>query len=238
MVMDNYYGTNAVELTKASGPLSAHLRRGRATANYCSLVDTRWWLLMYSCTADIAYRTARPIFTKRGPVPFIRDLANHDNDTPRSLATCTGCSRGSSSLVFAGAPMAHLLSCLEMDRRCVWVFRKKSAVLRQIPYRLRGSGVRPHGLAWNRRTGGVQDSVKTWTSKPTRDRNLPTTPPWQRRLRRFCGRRSSPIRRPSGSSRFSSGRKTRNPFARNWKTAASSRPRRSKTRSRIWPAAG
>src|SRR5260370_35496314 len=136
MVMDNYYGTNAVELTKASGPLSAHLWRGRATANYCSLVDTRWWLFVSSCTADIGYRTARPIFTKRGPVPFIRDLANHDNDTPRSLATCTGCSRGSSSLVFAGAPMAHLLSCLEMDRRCVWVFRKKSAVLRQIPYRL------------------------------------------------------------------------------------------------------
>src|SRR5258708_3079760 len=106
MVMDNYYGTNAVELTKASGPLSEHVGGGRATANYCSLVDTGWWLLMYSCPADIAYRTARPIFTKRGPVPFIRDLANHDNDTPRSLATCTGCSRGSSSLVFAGAPMA------------------------------------------------------------------------------------------------------------------------------------
>src|SRR5258707_8980147 len=132
MGMDNYQGTNAVELTKASGPLSAHLRGGRVTANYCSLVDTRWWLLMYSCTADIAYRTARPIFTKRGPVPFIRDLANHDSDMPRSLATCAGCSRGSISFGLAGALMAHLLSCLEMDRRCLRGFRKKSSFNRQI----------------------------------------------------------------------------------------------------------
>src|SRR5262245_57972957 len=103
-------------------------------ANYCSLVDRRWRLLMYSCTADRAYRTARPIFTKRGPVPFIRDLANQDKDTPRSLATCTGCSRGSGSLVLAGVLMTHLLSCLEMDRRCLRAFRKKSASYRQIPH--------------------------------------------------------------------------------------------------------
>src|SRR5258708_19904287 len=87
---------------------------------------------MYSCTADIAYRTARPIFTKRGPVPFIRDLANHDSDMPRSLATCAGCSRGSISFGLAGALMAHLLSCLEMDRRCLRGFPKKSAFYPQI----------------------------------------------------------------------------------------------------------
>jgi hypothetical protein len=59
------------------------------------------------------------------PVPFIRDLANQDSDTPRSFATCTGCSRGSSSLFLAGPVIAHLLSCLEMDLRCLALLTAK-----------------------------------------------------------------------------------------------------------------
>src|SRR5438067_285113 len=70
-----------------------------------SLVDCRCRLRMYSRTADIPYRTARPILMKRGPVPLSRDLASHESDTPNSLATCAGCSRGSISFVFAGAFM-------------------------------------------------------------------------------------------------------------------------------------
>src|ERR1700704_4951505 len=76
-----------------------------------SLVELRCRLRMYSRTADIAYRTARPILMNRGPVPLSRDLANQDEETPSNLATWAECSRGSISLVFAGALMAHLLSC-------------------------------------------------------------------------------------------------------------------------------
>src|ERR1700730_2655085 len=123
--MDSYYGW----LGQAIYPL--------ATAPtliflYPSAVEVRCRLRMKSRTADWAYRTARPILMKRGPVPLSRDLASQDDDTPRSLATCTGCSRGSSSLVLAGALMAHLLSCLEMDRRCLRGFRKKTALYGQI----------------------------------------------------------------------------------------------------------
>src|SRR5215831_12356998 len=82
-------------------------RRGHH-GDHRSLVELRCRLLMYSSTADRAYRTARPIFTKRGPVPVILDFASQDNDTPRTLATCAGWSRGSISLVFAGAPLAGL----------------------------------------------------------------------------------------------------------------------------------
>src|SRR3954465_8086829 len=60
-----------------------------------SLVELRCRLKMYSRRADIAYRTERPILINRGPLPFRRDLANQECDTPRSLATCAGCSRES-----------------------------------------------------------------------------------------------------------------------------------------------
>src|SRR5690348_16231260 len=70
---------------------------------------------------------------KRGPVPFRRDFASQDDETPSSLATWTACRRGSISLVLPGATMAHLLSLLEMDRRCSRGLRKKSEFLRQIP---------------------------------------------------------------------------------------------------------
>jgi hypothetical protein len=62
---------------------------------------------------------------KRGPVPLSLDFASQDDDTPSSLATCTGCRRGSISLVLAGA-------CLEMDQRCLRGSRKKSVAYRQI----------------------------------------------------------------------------------------------------------
>jgi hypothetical protein len=58
--------------------------------NYFSLVEMRCRLRMYSRTADMAYRTARPTLMKRGPVPFRRDLANHDGETARSLAALRG----------------------------------------------------------------------------------------------------------------------------------------------------
>src|SRR3979411_1502943 len=87
------------------------LPRGDCHDDHRSLVELRCRLRMYSRTADIAYRTARPILMNRGPVPFRRDLANQECETPRSLATCAGCSRGSISFVFPGAFMAHLLSC-------------------------------------------------------------------------------------------------------------------------------
>src|SRR5258705_8855492 len=92
--------------------LARLLRRGDLDDDdHRSLVELRCRLRMYSRTADIAYRTARPILMNRGPVPLSRDLANQDDETPRSLATWAECSRGSISFVFAGALMAHLLSC-------------------------------------------------------------------------------------------------------------------------------
>src|SRR5262245_50281263 len=91
--------------------LPSRLRRGDLHDDHRSLVELRCRLRMYSRTADIAYRTARPILMNRGPVPVSRDLANQDSDTPSSLATWVGWRRGSISLVFAGALMAHLLSC-------------------------------------------------------------------------------------------------------------------------------
>src|ERR1700720_4611826 len=91
------------------------LPRGDYHDDHRSLVELRCRLRMYSRTVDMAYRTARPILMKRGPVPLSRDLANQDDETPSSLATWAECSRGSISLVFAGAFMAHLLSLLEMD---------------------------------------------------------------------------------------------------------------------------
>src|SRR5262245_44962214 len=66
-------------------------------ADHRSLVELRWRLRMYSRTAEWAYRTARPILMKRGPVPFSLDLASQDEDTLSTLATCAGCSRGSIS---------------------------------------------------------------------------------------------------------------------------------------------
>src|SRR5260370_14293795 len=96
-------------ISEASGRLSYIFGVVEPGTNYFSLVEMRCRLRMYSRTADMAYRTARPTLMKRGPVPFRRDLANHDGETARSLATCAGCSRGSSSLVLAGAPMAPLL---------------------------------------------------------------------------------------------------------------------------------
>src|SRR5262249_51961898 len=94
-------------------------------------VEVRCRLRMNSRTADMAYRTARPILIKRGPVPLRRDLANHEMENPSSLATCAGCSRGSISFDFAGALMAHLLS-LVMDQRWLRGFRKNNARYRQI----------------------------------------------------------------------------------------------------------
>src|SRR5580765_6207334 len=92
------------------GHRAAH---GRYVTNYCSLVDTRCRLRMNSRTADWAYRTARPILMKRGPVPLSRDLASQDDDTASSLATCTGCSSGSISLFSAAALTPHLLFIAE-----------------------------------------------------------------------------------------------------------------------------
>jgi hypothetical protein len=78
------------------------LRRGDHHDHHRSLVELRCRLRMYSRTADIAYRTARPILMNRGPVPFRRDLANQECDTPRSLATCAGCSRGINLVCLCG----------------------------------------------------------------------------------------------------------------------------------------
>jgi hypothetical protein len=39
-----------------------------------TLVELCCRFRMYSCTTDIAYRTARQILTKRGPVPLSWDL--------------------------------------------------------------------------------------------------------------------------------------------------------------------
>ena len=50
---------------------------------------------MKSRTADSGYRTARPIFTKRGPVPVSLDLASHDPETFNISATFLGCRRES-----------------------------------------------------------------------------------------------------------------------------------------------
>src|SRR5260370_5917708 len=98
-----------------------------------SAVELRCRLRMKSRTPDCAYRTARPILMKRGPVPLSRALASHDDETPSSFATCAGCSRGSISLVLAGGLMAPLPSCLGIDRRCLPGVREKSALLRQNP---------------------------------------------------------------------------------------------------------
>jgi hypothetical protein len=68
------------------GPLLlACLRQGRlsfgsatsfsAIRTYTSAVELRCRLRINSRTADMAYRTARPILMKRGPVPLSRDLA-------------------------------------------------------------------------------------------------------------------------------------------------------------------
>src|SRR5205823_390203 len=66
-------------------------------------------LKMDSRTAEKAYRTARPILMKRGPVPLSRALASQEMETPSSLATWAGCSRGSISFVFAGPFIVHFL---------------------------------------------------------------------------------------------------------------------------------
>src|SRR6266436_6408897 len=95
----------------SSSSLPAHLVAVAPVAPCCSLVEVRCLLRMYWRTADMAYLTARPILMKRGPVPLSRDLASQERETPSSLATCAGCSRGSMSFVFAGAIMARLLSC-------------------------------------------------------------------------------------------------------------------------------
>src|SRR5262245_49846048 len=58
---------------------------------------------MKSRTADSAYRTARPTFTNRGPVPDNLDFANHAWLTFRSLATSAGWSSGSRVPGFVGA---------------------------------------------------------------------------------------------------------------------------------------
>src|SRR6266568_991886 len=87
------------------------LRRGDRHDDHRSLVELRCRLRMYSRTADVAYRTARPILVKRGPSPSMRALASQDSDTLSSLATWAECSRGSISFVFAVELMAHLLSC-------------------------------------------------------------------------------------------------------------------------------
>src|SRR3977135_4159875 len=85
------------------------LRRGDCHDDHRSLVELRCRLMMYSRTADIAYRPARPILMNRGPVPFSRDLASQEWETPSSLATWAGCNRGSTSLGFVWAIMAPLL---------------------------------------------------------------------------------------------------------------------------------
>src|SRR5262245_27066229 len=101
-------------------------------ANYCSLVDRRCRLSRNSRTAEWAYRTARPILMKRGPVPLSRDLASQEIETPSSLATCAVCNRGSISLAL-GELMAHLLRCWRWTEASHEGFRKKSDFLRQIP---------------------------------------------------------------------------------------------------------
>jgi hypothetical protein len=80
-----------------------------------SRAELRCRLRMNSRTPDWAQRTARPILMKRGPVPCSRDLASQEDETPRSFATCAGCSRGSISFVFAGALFAISFAVMEMD---------------------------------------------------------------------------------------------------------------------------
>src|SRR5260370_20653191 len=128
--MDVYSRANAK--TRRQLGYARVLPRGDNHDDHRSLVELRCRLRMYSRTADIAYRTARPILMNRGPVPFSRDLANQDDETPRSLATWAECSRGSISFVLAGELMAHLLSLLEMDRICPRGVRKNNARYRQI----------------------------------------------------------------------------------------------------------
>jgi hypothetical protein len=66
--------------------------------NYASLVDVLMRAFMKSRTADSGYRTARPIFTKRGPVPLSLDLASQDVETLNISAVLLGCRRGSKEL--------------------------------------------------------------------------------------------------------------------------------------------
>jgi hypothetical protein len=65
-------------------------------------------------------------------VPLSRDLASQERETLSRSATWAGCSKGSISLFFAGALMAHLLRVIRMDARCRRGFRKMSVFLRQI----------------------------------------------------------------------------------------------------------
>jgi hypothetical protein len=73
---------------------------------YSSLVEDLPRALMKSRTADSAYLTALPIFTKRGPVPVNLDFASQLNETFSNLATSFECSRGSSGLALFAAFMS------------------------------------------------------------------------------------------------------------------------------------
>jgi hypothetical protein len=81
----------------------------RRSIGHSSLVDPRVRPLMNSRKLDSRYRTARPIFTNRGPSPESRDLASQDKETLRIVAASRGCSRGSIGLAFIEAFMPFIL---------------------------------------------------------------------------------------------------------------------------------
>jgi hypothetical protein len=87
-----------------------------------SLVDPRVRPLMNSRKLDSRYRTARPIFTNRGPSPESRDLASQDKETLRILAASRGCSRGSIGLAFPEAFMPFSSSSYLLLDGAIWRF--------------------------------------------------------------------------------------------------------------------
>src|SRR5262245_16351120 len=83
----------------------------RCGVSYSSLVEFRCLLLMYSRTAESAYRRDRPIFTVLCPDPVSMAFANQDRLILRSLATSAGWSSGSIAPVFAAfMPITSFLS--------------------------------------------------------------------------------------------------------------------------------
>jgi hypothetical protein len=74
----------------------AAFNRHRATIGLPSLAKTSAGAteVVRVRIAELERDLRRPILVNRGPVPLRRDLANHDGETARSLATWAGCNRG------------------------------------------------------------------------------------------------------------------------------------------------
>jgi hypothetical protein len=70
---------------------------------------------------------------RRGPVPVSRDLVSQDGETPRSLATLTGCNRTSSSFDFELGLIGHLaLSSYRWTRDAYNASAKRASFIAKI----------------------------------------------------------------------------------------------------------